>query len=131
MLLRCVWLHTSQWWNVFFDPDHVLHKAGALPRPERARDSPEYLDQEETETMREKKPRAKFARGHELESETVKSAQKAAGDDLSLNFAGTFKDIEDPGVAEDARDGVFQRKAVTAMDLQRIIGSGPGDACAK
>ena len=55
-------------------------------------------------------------------------AQQAACDHLRLNFRSTFEDVEDTRVAEDAADLVFQSKAVAAMDLQGVVGRGPGDA---
>ena len=59
------------------------------------------------------------------------SAEDAAGDDLRLDLSRTFEDVEDAGVAEDAGDFVLQREAVAAVDLQTIVGSRPGDACAE
>src|SRR4029079_7044351 len=35
------------------------------------------------------------------------------------------------GIAQDAADGIFQRKAVAAVDLQSVVGCGPGDARAQ
>lgn len=44
-------------------------------------------------------------------------AQDTAGDDLSLNFSSTFKNVEDAGIAEHAADLILQREAVAAVDL--------------
>ena len=43
-------------------------------------------------------------------------------------FGGAFEDVENAGVAENARYRKFKRKAVAAVDLQGIVGRGPGDA---
>jgi hypothetical protein len=56
------------------------------------------------------------------------SVQQAPRDDLRLNFSGTFEDVQNSGVAEDPADLIFQRKSVAAMNLQRVVGAGPGHA---
>src|SRR6185437_16401396 len=58
----------------------------------------------------------------------VPSGQQAAGDDMGLDLSGALEDVEDAGVAEDAADRVFEGVAVAAMDLQRVVGIGPGGA---
>ena len=52
-------------------------------------------------------------------------------DDLGLDFGGTFKDVQDAGVAEDAADFKFQGEAIAAVNLQGVVGGGPGDAGAQ
>ena len=52
----------------------------------------------------------------------VPPAQQSAGDDVGLNFRSPFEDVEDAGVAEHARYGVFEGVAVAAVDLQRVVG---------
>lgn len=47
--------------------------------------------------------------------------QNAPGDDTRLNFGRALKDVEDAAVAEDAADGVFEGKAIAAVDLQGVI----------
>ena len=47
----------------------------------------------------------------------VGAVEDAAGDDLGLNFAGPFEDVENACVTQDAADWVFQCKAVAAVDL--------------
>ncbi len=42
------------------------------------------------------------------------------------NFTSTFKDVENACIAENAADLVFKRKPVAAMDLESIVGRGPG-----
>src|SRR5665213_2039830 len=54
--------------------------------------------------------------------------QQPARDHLRLNFGGTLENIEDAGVAQNARDREFEREAVAAVDLQRVVGIGPRDA---
>jgi hypothetical protein len=41
--------------------------------------------------------------------------------------AAPFEDVEDARVAEDAADRVLDGIAVAAVDLQRVVGGGPGD----
>ena len=47
----------------------------------------------------------------------VGAVKDATGDDLGLNFAGPFEDVENACVTQDAADWVFQCKAVAAVDL--------------
>ena len=54
--------------------------------------------------------------------------QYAPCDHLGLNFCSAFKDIQNPSIAKNAADFIFQREAVTPMDLQPIIGRCPGHA---
>src|ERR1041385_2891020 len=53
-------------------------------------------------------------------------AQQSSRDNLRLYFRGALKDIENACVAEDARDRVFGGVAVAAVDLERVVGIGPG-----
>src|SRR5580765_942404 len=57
----------------------------------------------------------------------VRAVEQPPGNDLRLDFGGPLENIQDAGVAQDARDRKFKRKAVTAMHLHRIVGSCPGD----
>src|SRR5262245_15338200 len=59
---------------------------------------------------------------------SVRPFKQAAGDHLGLDLGGAFEDVEDAGVAEDAAHGVLEREAVAAVDLDGIVGVGPGDA---
>lgn len=43
--------------------------------------------------------------------------KQAPGNHLCLNFRGSLKNIENARVAQDAGNGIFQRKAIPAMDL--------------
>ncbi len=54
------------------------------------------------------------------------SGQESARDDVSLDFRGSFEDVQDPGVAQNAADLVFERKSVSAMDLKPVVGGRPG-----
>ena len=56
----------------------------------------------------------------------VSAFDQAAGDDHGLNLAGTFENVQDTGILKDAADRVFERKAIAAMDLDGIVGGGPG-----
>src|SRR6476619_1744175 len=57
----------------------------------------------------------------------VRAVEQPPGNDLRLDFGGSLENIQDAGVAQDARDRKFKRKAVTAMHLHRIVGSCPSD----
>ena len=56
------------------------------------------------------------------------SAQQPPRDDLRLDLGRALEDVEDPRVAQDPADPVFQREAVAAVNLQRVVRRGPGDA---
>ncbi len=56
------------------------------------------------------------------------SAQQPPRDHLGLDLGRALEDVEDPRVAQDPADPVFQREAVAAVNLQRVVGRGPGDA---
>ena len=45
------------------------------------------------------------------------SIHQATCDNLGLNFGGTFKDVQDTRVTQDTADGIFKRKAISAVDL--------------
>ena len=47
---------------------------------------------------------------------------------LRLNFRCTLENVQDPRVTQDTTDFVFQREAVAAVNLQPVVGAGPGDA---
>jgi hypothetical protein len=53
---------------------------------------------------------------------------KSVGDDLRLDFGGALENVEDAGVAENPRHRKFERKAVAAVHLHRVVGGGLGDA---
>ena len=57
--------------------------------------------------------------------------QQPSRDYLRLDFRRALEDVEDARVAEDARDRIFQREAVAAVDLQRVVRGRPGDARAQ
>src|SRR3972149_4175415 len=59
---------------------------------------------------------------------SVRAVEKPFGNDLRLDFGGAFKNVEDAGVAKDARDRIFERKAIAAVDLHGVVGARPGDA---
>src|SRR5690606_35838515 len=42
-----------------------------------------------------------------------------------------LKNVEDTRIAQHTADRIFERKAVAAMDLQRVVRRAPGDAGAK
>jgi hypothetical protein len=52
-------------------------------------------------------------------------------DNLGLDFGGSFKDVQDTGVTENAADFKFQGEAIATVNLQSIVGGGPGDAGAQ
>ena len=56
------------------------------------------------------------------------SAQQPPRDHLGLDLGRALEDVEDPRVAQDTADPVFQREAVAAVNLQRVVRRGPGDA---
>ena len=58
----------------------------------------------------------------------VSAFQQPPRDHLRLNLRRAFEDVEDAGVAQHARDRIFEREAVAAVDLQRVVGRRPGDA---
>src|SRR6516165_6991652 len=60
--------------------------------------------------------------------ELVAAFEQAPRDHLRLDLGCALEDVEDAGVAEHARDRIFEREAVAAVDLERIVGRGPGDA---
>ena len=45
-----------------------------------------------------------------------------------ISCSGTLKDVQDAGVAENAADFKFQGEAIAAVNLQGVVGGGPGDA---
>ncbi len=57
--------------------------------------------------------------------------QQPPRDDVRLDLGGGLEDVEDAGVAQDAGDFVFHRVAVAAVDLQGVVGVGPGRAAAQ
>src|SRR5712675_3197140 len=57
----------------------------------------------------------------------IAAGDEAAGDDLRLDLGGALEDIEDARVAQHPADRIFERVAVAAMDLQRVVGVRPGD----
>src|SRR5262245_57790963 len=54
--------------------------------------------------------------------------QQSAPDHHRLDFAGAFEDVEDARIGQNPADWVFDGKTVAAVDLQGVVGSGPGDA---
>src|SRR5690606_6029046 len=62
---------------------------------------------------------------------SVRTLQQPPRNHLCLYLGCTLEDVEDAGITENARDGIFEREPVAAMDLHGIIGGGPGDACGK
>src|SRR5690606_7595688 len=64
-------------------------------------------------------------------SASVAALKQAAGDHLRLDFGGALEDIEDARVAEHATHRIFEREAVAAMNLERVVGRRPGDARGK
>ena len=46
---------------------------------------------------------------------SVRAVEQAARNNLGLDLGGSFKNIEDAGVAQDSGNREFQRKAVAAM----------------
>src|ERR1700730_3746831 len=58
----------------------------------------------------------------------VAPGKQAAGEHMRLDLGGAFEDVEDACIAEHAADAIFHGIAVAAVDLQRIVGIGPGGA---
>src|SRR5262249_54457386 len=59
---------------------------------------------------------------------SIRRAEQPARDHLRLDLRRALEDVEDARVAENARDRKLEREAVAAVDLDRIVGVGPGDA---
>ena len=57
--------------------------------------------------------------------ELIAVRQQSPRNHLRLDFGGTLENIEDACVAKHSADRVFQRVAIAAVDLQRIVGRGP------
>jgi len=47
---------------------------------------------------------------------------------MGLDLGGALEDREDARVAKHAADRIFEREAVAAVDLERVVGGGPGGA---
>ena len=59
---------------------------------------------------------------------SIRPLQQPSRNHLRLNLCRALENIQNPRVAQHAADGVLQRKPVAAVDLQRVVGVGPGDA---
>src|SRR5499427_10538686 len=59
---------------------------------------------------------------------SIPPIQQASSDHLRLDFGRALEDRENARVTQYPRNPVFERKAVAAMDLHRVVGGGPGDA---
>src|SRR5690606_35454515 len=59
---------------------------------------------------------------------SVRTLQQSPRDHLCLYLGCTLEDVEDAGVTENPRDGIFKREPIAAMDLHGIVRGGPGDA---
>jgi hypothetical protein len=66
---------------------------------------------------------AETKRGRAMAAPFCRRLQQSPRDDLRLDLGGTLEDVEDPRIAQDAADPVFQREAVAAVDLQRVVGA--------
>lgn len=53
----------------------------------------------------------------EVRDQSVPVTQKSARNNVALDFRRTFKNIQDAGIAEYARDREFQGVTVAAVDL--------------
>lgn len=51
--------------------------------------------------------------------------QQAPRNDLGLNFARSFEDVEDAGVAQETAYRIFEGKPITTMNLQGVIRRRP------
>ena len=58
--------------------------------------------------------------------QSIPRAEEPARNHLRLDFGRSLEDAQDAGVAEDAGYRKLQRKAVSPVDLHRIVGVGPG-----
>ncbi len=47
---------------------------------------------------------------------------------MGLDFAGALEDVEDASVGQQAAGDIFHGEAVAAVDLQGVVGGGPGHA---
>ena len=56
-------------------------------------------------------------------------AQQPPRAHLRLDLSRTLEDIQDARVAQHAADLVLRGVAVAAVDLERVVGAGPGDGC--
>src|SRR5579883_1531335 len=59
----------------------------------------------------------------------IRSVEQPPRDHLCLNFGSAFKNIEDPRVAQNARNWKLEGKAVAAVYLHGVVGRRPGDPC--
>ncbi len=57
--------------------------------------------------------------------------EQAPRDHMRLDFRRALEDRQDARIAQDTADRVFEREAVAAMDLQRIVGRRPRQARGK
>src|SRR5579883_2569857 len=61
-------------------------------------------------------------------SPSIPPAEEPAGDDIGLDLGRALEDVADARIAEHAADRIFERVAIAAMDLERVVGIGPGGA---
>ena len=57
---------------------------------------------------------------------SIPALQQPPRDHLRLDLRCALEDVQYPGVAQHAADLVFQREALAAVDLQGVVGGGPG-----
>ena len=62
---------------------------------------------------------------------SIPAFEQPPRDHLRLNFRRALENVEDAGVAQHARDRIFQRETVAAVDLQGVVRRRPGDARAE
>src|SRR5260370_3780787 len=67
--------------------------------------------------------------GTRSNSPSIPSIQEPSRDHLCLDLGRAFENRENARVAQYAGNLVFERKPVAAMDLDRVVGGGPGDPC--
>src|SRR5438045_3668191 len=80
------------------------------------------------ESELEAKWRSQFQSPKPFVEALVPPAQQPSRDHLRLDLRGALEDIENACIAEDAGDRVFGRVPVAAVDLERVVGVGPGGA---
>src|SRR5258708_25467195 len=62
-------------------------------------------------------------------SPSIPPIQQPSRDHLRLDLGRALENRENARVAQYPRNLVFEGKPVAAMDLDRVVGGGPGDPC--
>src|SRR5712692_9931537 len=65
---------------------------------------------------------------YSLFAQSIAAVQEPPRNHLRLDLRCALEDREDAGIAQEPRRREFEREAVAAVDLHRIVGGRPGDA---